>query len=100
MENGPLGQTMSAEKPLATTEGREWLQSHLRMGPVTVIFTKKDGTERTMNCTLQEGVVVPHENKTDKTKVENDEVLAVWDIDKSAWRSFRLDSIKTVQFNL
>ena len=53
-----------------------------------------------MNCTLQEGVVVPHENKTDKTKVENDEVLAVWDIDKSAWRSFRLDSIKTVQFNL
>ena len=100
MENGPLGQTMSAEKPLATTEGREWLQSHLRMGTVTVIFTKNDGTERTMNCTLQEGVVVPHKNKTDKTKVENDEGLAVWDIDKSAWRSFRLDSIKTVQFNL
>ena len=88
------------EHAMNTKEGREWLKSHLKMGPMSIVFTKKDGTERTMNCTLQEGVVVPHENKTDKTKVENDEVLAVWDIDKSAWRSFRLDSIKTVQFNL
>ena len=100
MENGPLGITTSAEKPLTTTEGRDWLKAHLRMGPVKVVFTKKDGTERTMNCTLQEGVVVPHENKTDKVKVENDDILAVWDIDKNAWRSFRLDSINTVQFDL
>jgi len=100
MENGPLGITTSAEKPLTTVEGRDWLKSHLRMGPVKVVFTKKDGTERTMNCTLQEGVVVPHENKTDKVKVENDDILAVWDIDKNAWRSFRLDSINTVQFDL
>lgn len=91
---------MMMEHAMNTKEGREWLKSHLKMGPMSIVFTKKDGTERTMNCTLQEGVVVPHENKTDKTKVENDEVLAVWDIDKSAWRSFRLDSIKTVQFNL
>lgn len=100
MENGPLGTTTTAEKPLATTEGREWLKSHLRMGPVKVVFTKKDGTDREMNCTLQEGVVVPHENKTDRTKVENDEILAVWDIDKNAWRSFRLDTIKSIKFDL
>ena len=78
------------EHAMNTKEGRDWLKSHLRMGPVQVTFTKKDGTERVMNCTLQEGVVVPHENKTDRTKVENDDILAVWDIDKSAWRSFRL----------
>ncbi len=102
MENGPLGITTSAteQKPLATQEGRDWLKSHLKMGPVKVTFTKKDGSVREMNCTLQEGVVVPHENKTDRTKVENDEVLAVWDIDKNAWRSFRLDTVKSVQFDL
>jgi predicted DNA-binding transcriptional regulator YafY len=28
---------------------------------------------------------------------QNDDVLAVWDLDNSAWRSFRLDSIIEVQ---
>ena len=88
------------EHAMTTPEGRDWIKSHLRMGPVKVTFTKKDGTERVMNCTLQEGVVVPHEKTTDRVKEENTEILAVWDIDKSAWRSFRLDSIKTVELSI
>ena len=101
MENGPLGITKATSgMSLATQEGRQWLKSHLIMGPVTVVFTKKDGTERRMHCTLQEGIVIPHENATERTKVENEEVLAVWDIDKKAWRSFRLDTIKIVQFKV
>jgi hypothetical protein len=44
-------------------------------------------------CTLKEGVVVPHEKKTERVKEVNDEVLAVWDCEKNAWRSFRFDSI-------
>ena len=91
---------MENEKPLTTQEGRDWLKSHLRMGPVNVVFTKKDGTEREMKCTLQEGVVVPHEKTTERVKDENLETLAVWDLDKNAWRSFRLDSIKSVSFDL
>lgn len=83
-----------------TPEGRDWLKSHLRMGPVKVTFTKKDGTERVMNCSLQENVVVPHEKTTDRVKEDNPETLAVWDIDKKAWRSFRLDSIKQVEFTI
>lgn len=83
-----------------TPEGRDWLKSHLKMGPVKVTFTKKDGSERVMNCSLQENVVVPHEKTTDRVKEENPEVIAVWDLDKSAWRSFRLDSIKTVEFSI
>ena len=85
---------------MKTPEGREWLQGHLRMGPVKVTFTKSDGEERVMNCTLQEGVVVPHEKTTERTKPQNLDVLAVWDLDKSAWRSFRLDSIKTVELTI
>lgn len=88
------------EHVMNTAEGRDWLKSHLRMGPVKVTFQKKDGTERVMNCSLQEGVVVPHEKTTDRVKAENDETLAVWDLDKGAWRSFRLDSIIKIEFNI
>jgi hypothetical protein len=88
--------TQPAITALALPEGREWIKSALRSGPVHVVFTKADGTERTMKCTLQEGVVVPHENKTERVKEPNPDVLAVWDLDKSAWRSFKLASVKTV----
>lgn len=95
---------MSNENPLHdtfnTTEGREWLKSMLRMGPVDVTFTKSDGTQRVMKCTLQEGVVVPHEKTTDRVKETNDNVLPVWDLEKNAWRSFRLDSITQVNFTI
>lgn len=72
------------------------LKTALRAGPVLVTFTKADGSERTMRCTLQEGVVVPHEKKTDRVKETNDNIVPVWDLEKSAWRSFKFDSIKLV----
>jgi len=84
------------EHMMASLEGREWLKSTLRNGTVEVVFTKKDGTERTMKCTLKEGVAIPHEKTTERTKEANDANLAVWDVEKNAWRSFRLDSIKSV----
>jgi hypothetical protein len=31
-------------------------------------------------------------------RAENDEVLAVWDLDNLGWRSFRLDSINTIEY--
>ena len=45
------------EKTFETAEGRKWLQDMLRMGPVTITFTKKDGDERVMTCTLQEDAI-------------------------------------------
>lgn len=78
---------------------REWLKSHLRAGPVKVTFLKKDGSERVMNCTLEEGIAIPHEKTTDKVKQVNDEVCPVWDIDIGAWRSFRYDSITKLTFD-
>ena len=60
---------------------------------MTVKFIKNDGSVREMICTLLESLAIPYEKKTDKQKPENDEVLAVWDVEKHAWRSFRLDSI-------
>lgn len=79
---------------------RKWMSSMLKMGPVKVTFKKQDGTLREMNCTLQEGVVVPHQKTTERVKQENLDVCAVWDIDKSAWRSFRYDSITQIDINI
>ena len=36
---------------------KKWLKSHLVYGPVTVVFTKKDGTERVMECTTNSSLV-------------------------------------------
>lgn len=63
-----------------------------------VIFKKQStGEERQMICTLREDAI-PQATKTDplsQTKVRalNEEVVAAWDIEKQAWRSFRVDSV-------
>jgi len=78
---------------------REDLVSVLKNNVCVVIFTKKDGTERSMKCTLQEGII-PQATKEDplsqkKIRALNEEVLPVWDIEKEGWRSFRVDSVKS-----
>lgn len=75
---------------------RKWLLSHLVYGPVSVTFTKKDGTERTMNCTLNDTLVKSYEKKTERSKTVSEETCAVFDIDKQEWRSFRYDSLTAV----
>lgn len=73
---------------------REFVKRELIRGIVEVTFTKKDGTERKMNCTLKEGIVVPYEKKTDKTKETPLDVCPVFDTDKQEWRSFKYDAIR------
>ena len=68
----------------------------LESGIVNVKFTKTDGTEREMKCTLMEHIAKPHVKKTDREKKENDNIIAVWDVDKESWRSFRLDSVISI----
>ena len=78
---------------------KNWIKSHLAMGNMKIKFTKKDNTIRDMNCTLGEGYLPVTEIKEIK-RTENTEVLAVWDIDKSAWRAIRYDSIKEIHFDI
>jgi len=58
-----------------------------------VKFKKKDQTEREMKCTLRADIIPVYEKKTDKVKKTNENVLAVWDLDKDGFRSFKLDSL-------
>ena len=79
---------------------RKWLISHLKYGPVTVYFTKKDGTERKMDCTLKEENIVQYEKKTERVKTLNEETCPVFDLEKNEWRSFRYDTLTKVEFTV
>ena len=61
---------------------RKWVKDMLAVTVMQVKFTKADGSIRDMKCTLDPSVAVPHEKKTERQKAKNEEVLAVWDIDK------------------
>lgn len=69
------------------------IMNMLKSGIVNIRFTKVDGTERVMKCTLVEGIVKSYEKTTDREKKTNENICSVWDVDKEAWRSFRYDSI-------
>jgi hypothetical protein len=83
---------------------KKWLRSHLAFGPVTVVFTKKDGTERIMNCTTSPDIVpkveISESVEPKKERKPNEDVMPVYDIESSSWKSFRWDSIKEVRFTL
>ncbi len=68
---------------------RTLLKEHI----VTVKFKKQDGTERTMNCTLNQKLVPVYEKKTERVKPANDNLIVVWDLDKEEFRSFKNDSV-------
>ena len=69
----------------------------------TVVFTKVDGTERELKCTLlpeylpQKPVVEGQQLLTEALpRKENPDTLAVWDMESNGWRSFRTDSVQAV----
>ena len=75
-----------------------WLRENLKQD-LEITFTKVDGTERVMNCTLSEDIVPPLDTTAVKQKrIQNPDVLAVWDIEANGWRSFRFDSIKSIVY--
>jgi hypothetical protein len=73
---------------------RDTLIKSLQKKAMRITFTKLNGDERIMDCTLQENLLPPTELKNRK---ENEDVLPVFDINKGEWRSFRLDSIIKVE---
>lgn len=73
---------------------KAFLKDLLTQNNLNVKFKKRDGSERTMLCTLrQEALSSAPGKKTDRVKQENDDVVSVWDLEKNAFRSFRIDSI-------
>jgi hypothetical protein len=86
---------------------RDWIKSLLQQGAITVTFTKADGTDREMLCTLNpeqlpvvsapvDGIV----KETKERKKPDEHSLRVFDLEKNEWRSFRFDRLKKVTAEL
>ena len=82
------------------TQLKEIIQNNV----VTVYFTKVDGTEREMKCTLMVEYL-PDQYQNNNTqllqeslgRLENVNTLSVWDLDANSWRSFRCDSVTRIE---
>jgi hypothetical protein len=76
---------------------REHLARVLSLGPVTVTFTKADGTQRKMNCT-QASHLLPEAYRTHSGELLTEvpvpgDQMRVYDLDINEWRSFRVSSV-------
>jgi hypothetical protein len=78
---------------------REEVKAGLQSSIATVVFEKADGSLRTMRCTLQTSYLPEWPESLDARTI-NEEVLPVWDLDNGGWRSFRLDSIKSIKYGV
>lgn len=83
-----------------TPEGREWLRGLLHNEEVKITFTKKDGSEREMLCTLSNDKIPSEHAPKNTGKTQSDEAIAVFDLENDGWRSFRWDSVKKIEFAL
>jgi hypothetical protein len=83
-----------------TDDEKNILTERLKSDIVTVKFKKLSGDERVMKCTLQESVI-PAATKDDemsqkKVRAVSLEVCSVWDTEANGWRSFRWDSVISI----
>ena len=78
---------------------RDELIKMLNTGICEVTFTKVNGEERVMTCTLQGDLlpVVSVEKLKEDRRPSNPDNLSVWCTDKNEWRSFRVANVTSVR---
>lgn len=77
----------------------QWLKDVLSVAEATITFTKVDGTERVMKCTLEATKLPPvvvKENAKPRKQSDTTKSLRVFDLEKNEWRSFNIKSIKKI----
>ena len=73
---------------------RSYIKSMLNHDPMKVKFTKVNGDEREMFCTLTNEYIPEDKVYGDgSARKKNMDVLAVFDIEKRDWRSFRIENV-------
>lgn len=80
----------------------------LRASVCKIVFTKSNGTERTMYATLQEQYLPPREAAAvtmeelipkAPRKPRSATNMIVWDIEKNDWRSFNINMLLSIEPN-
>lgn len=78
---------------------KEQYVQELKEGICEVVFTKRDGSQRIMNATLNDKILEEifgqrQDNDGEKkTRKQSEDVVVCLDVDKKEWRSFRVDSV-------
>jgi hypothetical protein len=73
------------------------IRTMLRDGIYEITFTKVNGESRTMPCTLDSTLLPPQPLKEHhETRLYKPELLSVWCVDKSEWRSFRVANVTRI----
>ena len=80
---------------------RQEIVTKLSQGIHNITFTKVDGTERTMPCTLDPTILptvelIESEDKRVPRKLNMD-TLRVFVTDIQEWRSFRIENLKSIE---
>ena len=77
---------------------RKDIHDLLKTNVASVAFTKVNGEERVMRCTLKEDLLPARVITEDAAeRAENETILNVWDVDAAGWRSFRIANVRSVK---
>jgi hypothetical protein len=94
---------------------REWVRGLLQNSKINITFTKADGTDRDMLCTLDHSRIPVSAAKPISTTAPVDGIvreskkprkepdphsIRVFDLEKQEWRSFRFDRLRKVTATL
>ncbi len=82
--------------PWGLVARREAIRQKLMTGPCEVTFTKVNGDERTMVCTLKPDLLPQVEQVESKPVKKLSESIAVFLPEEQVWRSFRVNSLKSI----
>lgn len=81
-----------------------WLKGMLVVSEGIVTFTKSDGTERVMKCTLKPEqlpkVEISEGAENKKPRKESTTSMRVFDLEKNEWRSFTIKKVTKVSFTI
>lgn len=72
--------------------------AYLRQHECEVIFTKVNGIERWLRCTLNSTIIRNGDDvvkKLDEDTQRNPGYITAWDLDINEWRRFRVSSVKS-----
>lgn len=77
---------------------KEEMIEELKEGICRVVFTKQNGEERDMSCTLSK-VYLPEAKESTRKKAEiKTDAISVYDVNAEGWRSFNVCNVKTFEF--
>ncbi len=73
---------------------KETIKTILHQGPCEVVFTKANGEERQMICTLQDELLPLRDPDAPAgVSPEKEGTIVAWDLEAEGWRSFKLSTV-------